>query len=146
MELELERDGWQWRSIPLDGPRVGGVVTFRTPGIVRVRPVLVTAVLATDANVSTRRLAVQLTDAGGNTTALLPAPGTQTAGLFGTYTFGVGLQPIGGNNAAIQVAPLPELELEQGGTLALVVVGALAGDQLLQASLYVAQRPRFEAE
>lgn len=132
--------GWKHEPVTIASPAVATGFAYRVPGSEAQRVFTVSFVLVTDANVAARIARVEFLNASSDVFAAVASPFTQAASKTTRYTFGVGMQQYGANDAAFIGAPIPDLFLRDGLSLRVAVTAIQAGDQISGISVFVAQR------
>jgi hypothetical protein len=126
---------------PGPSPAAGAGFRFTVPGTYVTMVQAISFRLVTAADVANRVAVVSFLDSNGTPYAPIAAPFTQAASLTTDYTFAVGIQQFGANNAANIGAGLPPLRLQAGISVAVSIVNVAATDQISQARLLLAQWP-----
>lgn len=136
---------WQdWRQhvpITVGAPAAGSGFTHAVPGATFQRVRVVSFLLTTDGNAASRLPRVEFLNAAGDVFAAVAAPFTLAASLAARFTFGIGLNQYGANNAAQIGGPLPDVLLESGLAVRVAIASVQAGDQVSGSSLFVDQYP-----
>lgn len=135
--------GARWgdcQPVTIPNPAVGGGFTYRLPGSERQRILAVTFQLVASADVANRKPLLAYKDGGAGTFAAVGLPYVQTAGITSVYTFAVGLQQFGADDAANMGGPLPDLPLDVGETLVLTVTNVDDTDAVKSIRLFVEQQ------
>lgn len=135
-------DDWrQYEPITVASPVAGAGFTHPVPGSVVQLVRSVSFVLVNFAAAANRLPRLEYLNGNGDVFAAVAAPFVTTTGKTARFTFAVGIQQFGANDAAQIGAPIPAYML-QDGLAVRVVVGAMnAGDQLSAISLFVDQWP-----
>jgi hypothetical protein len=97
--------------------------------------------LVTDANVADRIAVFQFLDPDGNSFASVAAGFTQAASLTTVYTFAVGIQEFGANDAANIGVPIPQVKLLSGYGVKVTLTAKQATDQVSAVKLILNQWP-----
>jgi hypothetical protein len=130
--LELEAnaiavEGWQRPStalLALANPAAGGGFRHRFDGSVVTVVRSIAFTLVTSATVAARIATVAFAGPTDVPFATFASPYTVAASLTSLFTFAVGVNQAGANNAGAIVLPIPEYRLEVG-TSVVVTVGAV---------------------
>src|SRR6266576_5273340 len=95
--------------------------------------------LVTDGNAASRIVVFSFTDASGTVIFPVASPFTQAAAKTTDYTFAVGIQQFGANDAANIGAGIPALKLYVGLSVAVTITAKQAGDQVSRIRLGLSQ-------
>lgn len=125
--------------ITVGSPAAGAGFTHRVPGATVQKFLTVSFRMVNAAAVANRLVRVEFLDAAGAVFAAVGAPFKTTTGVTSRFTFGVGLNQYGADDAAQIGGPLPALELIGGLALRVAVANMNAGDQIDGAALFVEQ-------
>lgn len=125
--------------ITVGAPAAGAGFTHVVPGAATQRVVTVSFRLVNAVAAANRIPRVEFLDAAGNVFAAVAAPFVTTSGVTSRFTFGVGLNQYGANDAAQIGGPLPDLELIAGLAVRVAVASINAADQIDGAALFVEQ-------
>lgn len=111
-------------------PAAGGGFTYAPPEAVRFKVAAVSFQLVTAVAVATRLVSLDLLDGASNIIGRFSAGFTQSASKTSVYTFAAGINEYGANDAAAIGAPLPDLWLPDGSSIAVNVGAVQAADQV----------------
>lgn len=125
--------------ITVGSPAAGAGFTHPVPGAATQRIRTVSFRLVNAAAAANRIPRVEFLDAAGAVFAAVAAPFKTTTGVTSRFTFGIGLNQYGADDAAQIGGPLPDLELIAGLAVRVVVGAMNAGDQIDGAALFVEQ-------
>ncbi len=125
--------GWQQprsaiQGVPNPLPNAGFAVPM--PGTSDTIVQAIKFRLVTDSQAANRICVVNYLDADGVAFALIAAPFTQAASLTTDYTFAVGINEFGANDAANIGAGLPPFKLDVSHSIAVTIVAKQTGDQV----------------
>lgn len=133
-------DGWKSEPVTIASPAVATGFTYRVPGSEAQRVIALSFVLVSDGNAGSRIARVEFLNSSAAVMAAVASPFTQSASKTTRYTFAVGTQQFGANDAAFIGAALPDLFLRDGLAVRVAVTAIQAGDQISGISAFVAQR------
>lgn len=128
------------QPVGIPNPAAGGGLTYRLPGSERQRILAVTFQLVASADAGNRKPVLAYKDGGGVAFAAVGLPYSQTAGITTVYTFAVGLQMFGADDAANMGGPLPDLPLDVGESLVLTITNVDNTDAVTAVRLFVEQQ------
>lgn len=95
--------------------------------------------LVSDANAASRIVVFQFHDGSGTSYAPVAAPFVQTASHTSRYTFAVGIQQFGANDAANIGAGIPPVRLDVGYGITVTIAAKQATDQVSAVALLLSQ-------
>lgn len=127
--------------VAVPSPAAGGGFTYAVPGSERQLIACVSFQLVTAVAVANRLVVATLLGGDGVRIGRFSSGFTQAASLTTVYTFAVGVQSYGANDAANIGAPLAPLWLPDGGSLAVTLVNGQAADQVSVVRVTVYQYP-----
>lgn len=130
--LIAEREWSHPRSViqSVGNPPVANGFTIVTPGTVEQTLRSLSFRLVADSNAASRIVVFQFVDPDGLAFGQVAAPFTLAASNTSDYTFAVGIQQFGANNAANIGASIPELKLDVSLAVAVTITGVQVGDQI----------------
>jgi hypothetical protein len=141
---EIGALGWQQPSLGLKtvpDPAANAGFTSAMEGTEDTIVMACSFRLVTDANVANRIVVFQWLDSNGTAVFPVAAPYTQAASKTTDYTFAVGIQQFGANDAANIGTGIPPLKLYVGLSVAVTITAKQAGDQVSRIRLGLAQWP-----
>lgn len=128
------------RIVNLPTPPAGLGFTHTVPGAVSQQIMVVSFALTCAAGGSPRIPTLLYVGPDGIKFGAFASNFTLAATNTATFTFAVGINEFGANNAASIGVPLPPLELDVGESVTLNVTNGAAGDQIVDPRLFVVQR------
>jgi hypothetical protein len=143
-EREIGAQGWEHPGVGLltvPDPAANAGFTQGMPGTEDTMVVACSFRLVTDSNVANRIVVFQFLDSNGTAIFPVAAPFTQAASKTTDYTFAVGIQQFGANDAANIGAGIPPLKLYVGLSVAVTITAKQAGDQVSRIRLGLSQWP-----
>lgn len=129
------------RPVAVPNPAAGAGFTYSLPGSERTRVLAVCFQLVTAVAVAARRVSCDLIDGEGGILGRFSSGFTQAASLTTVYTFAVGVNAYGANDAAAIGAPLADLMLPGAGSAVVSIANVQAADQVSAVRVTVAQVP-----
>lgn len=141
---EIGALGWESPSVNLPTvptPAAGAGFSFTDPGTMESIVSACSFRLVTDANVADRIVVFSFTDGSGTAIFPVAAPFTQAASKTTDYTFAVGIQQFGANDAANIGVGIPPLKLRSGLGVKVTIVAVQATDQVSAIRLGLSQWP-----
>lgn len=127
--------------VSIGQPAAGAGFTYVLPGTCDTRVIAVSFRLVNFAAAGARIPIVSFQDQGGVSFAAVPAPFSAGNAITTDYTFAIGQNPVGANDAANIAGGIPDLTLPVGFKLALTLVNPNAGDQVSRIRVAVQQFP-----
>lgn len=127
-ELGWERPRSAIQAVPNPAANAGFAVPM--PGTSDTIVQAVKFRLVTDSNSASRIAVVNYLDPDGVSFASIASPFTQAASKTTDYTFAVGINQFGANDAANIGAGVPPFKLDVSQSLSVTIVGKQAGDQV----------------
>lgn len=134
-------DRWQHEPVSIGSPAAGQGFTYTLPKtcVAVVRSVSFTLVNAAAAGSRIPRLEF-LTNEGA-VFASVAAPFTTGNAVTSRFTFAVGIQQFGANDAAAIGAPIPKYVLEDGAAVRVAIAAVNVADQVSGVFAFVDQLP-----
>ena len=126
---------------PAPTPAVATGFAYTVPGTVDQLVVAVSFQLVTDGNAADRLVTFQFVDYDGTSYAPVAAPFTQAASLTTLYTFAVGIQQFGADDAAAIGCGIPPVKLPSGCGVKVTLGSVQVGDQVSAVALLLNQWP-----
>lgn len=114
----------------LANPAAGVGFSIPTPGTVEQELQALTFTVVSDANAASRIVVVKFLDPTGVSFTEVASGFTQAASKTSVYTFAVGIQEFGANDAANIGVPIPALQLDVTLSLSVSITGVQVGDQV----------------
>lgn len=137
--LAWERPASQF--VPSPAPAVGDGFTYTVPGTMDQEIVAVSFQLVTDDNAADRIAVFSFLDPDGNPYAPVGSAFTQAASLTTVYTFAVGIQQFGADDAANIGVPIPAVKMLSGYGVQVSLDAVQVGDQISGVRLLLNQWP-----
>lgn len=125
--------------VAIDTPAAGSELAYKYGQNEFWKPRCLSFQVVTSATVANRLVHLDLLDGAGNIIGRFSSGFTQSASLTTVYTFGVDLNVYGANAAASLGAPIPDLWLHPGCSLAIGVANIDTTDQISAVNLTVDQ-------
>lgn len=141
---EIGELGWEAPAVNLPSVPTPAVATgwsFVDPGTMESVVVACSFRLVTDANAASRIVVFSFTDSQGTAIFPVASPFTQAASKTTDYTFAVGIQQFGANDAANIGCGIPALKLRSGLGISVSVTAVQVGDQISRVRLGLSQWP-----
>lgn len=141
--LIAEREWQHPRSVvqSVANPAVGLGFTIPTSGAGEQIVQSLSFVLVSNGNAANRIPRVEFLDSNATVVAAIASPFLQTASHTIRYTFAVGIQQFGANDAAFIGAALPPFKLDVSMSVRVAIAAVDAADQVSAVSLVAARWP-----